>query len=114
MGLFYLLKKSFKNLLNDSLVKEKSFENLPYLSSFRCHKDRDSEDVLERITKHLIRPCLHKSIRVCLPIRFTIWKLMAPLSSMFKNKQIFISNFKTIVCPLSMTVQLGVAINYIN
>ena len=40
MGLFYLLKKSFKNLLNDSLVTEKGFEYLPYLSSFRCHKDR--------------------------------------------------------------------------
>ena len=33
MVLFYLLKENFKNLLFDSLITEKSFDNLSYLSS---------------------------------------------------------------------------------
>ena len=33
MDLFYLLKENFKNLLFDTIITEKSFENLSYLSS---------------------------------------------------------------------------------
>ena len=33
MVLFYLLKKIFKNLLFDSTITQRSFENLSYLSS---------------------------------------------------------------------------------
>ena len=34
MDLFYLLKENFKNLLFDLLIRGRSFENLPCLSSY--------------------------------------------------------------------------------
>ena len=43
MGLLYLFKGNSKNLLLESLLTRRNFENLSY-QVVRCRKDRDSEE----------------------------------------------------------------------
>ena len=79
MDLFYLSKENFKNLLFDSLIMGRSFNNLSYLSSWLLSQMEIPKNMLKRIVRHWIRPCLSKSIRGHVPIYFTVWKLMAPI-----------------------------------
>ena len=114
MDLLYLLKENFKNSLFDLLVIGRSFENLCYLSSCSISQSWRFWRTLQRITRHWIRPCSHKSIVVT--SQYILWSgsLWYPVrSSMLKNKRIF-SLVILALMPAFSTVQLDVAKNHIN
>ena len=78
----------FKNLLFDLLITARNFKNLFYLSSCSLWQIIP-KNTLKRITRHWIRPCLHKSIGVVCQYIFLSESIWHPLSSsMLKNKQI--------------------------
>ena len=97
MDLLYLLKENLKNLIFDLLIRGRSFQNLSYLSSlFVVKKMEILKNTLERITRHWISPCLHKSIGGRLPIYFTL------SSSMLENKRIFSLVIWKLMSPFSV------------
>ena len=59
MYLFYLLEENFKNLLFNSLITERSFENLYYLSSYSLSQRRRfrriRSDVYEALNRTLLK-----------------------------------------------------------
>ena len=109
MDLFYLLNKNFKNLLFDSLIPQKNFESLSYLSSCslsqRWRFRRICSNVLQGIESDLAYTKVSGVASQYILRSGSIWHPLS--SSMLKN--FFISNCKTKVCFLSMTAQLGVA-----
>ena len=91
MDLFYPLKESFQNLLFDSLITGKSFENLSYLSSFsfsqRWRFRRIYLNVLRGIESDL---AYTKVLGIVSEYILRCESLWHPLSSsMLKNKRIF-------------------------
>ena len=117
MDLFCLLKKNFKNLLLDLLNRKELRQFVLFMKFFVATKMKIRKNTLEPITKHWIRPCLQKNISRLLPIHF-VYGLKAcdthePVAC-WKISAFFISNFKTNVCFLSTTAQLGAAKNQIN
>ena len=85
MDFVYLLKESFKEFP----------EFVLFMKLFVVTNIEIPKNTLECIAKHQSRPCSYKSIRGRLPIKFTVWRVIAPphpasLSrSMPKNKRIF-------------------------
>ena len=91
MDLFYLLKEDFKNLLFDSLITGRNFENLSYLSSCllsqRWSFRRIRPNVLRGNESHLVYTKVSGvSSQYILQYR-SLWHPLS--SSMLKNKRIF-------------------------
>ena len=69
------LKKSPISLTNHG--RELS-EFILFIKLFVFTKIDVPKNTFERVARHWIRPCLHKSIGDVLPIHFTVWKPIAP------------------------------------
>ena len=117
MDLFYHLKENFKNFLFDSIIMGKSFENLSYLSGCLLSQRWKFRGIRSKALWGIESDLAYKRLSGVVS-QFILWSgsLWHPLSiTMLKNRRIFfISNFKTNVCFLYMTLRLGVANNHIN
>ena len=110
-------KKNFKNPLLHSLITQRSFENLSYLSSCSLSQgwrfQRLLSNLLRDIESYLAYTKVSRAVSQYILWFGSLWQRLS--GRILKNKRIFfISNFKTNVCFLNMTVQLGVANNHIN
>ena len=113
MDFFYLLKENFKNLLFDSFITERSFENFSYLSSCSLSQRWRFRiillNLLRDIESYLAYTKVSRVVSQCILRYGSLWHILS--SSMLKNKGIF-SN--TNVCFLSMIVQLVIVKIHIN
>ena len=79
MDLFCLLKENFKNLLFDSLITGMSFENLSYLSIYSLSGGWRFLSIRSNVVPAIESDLAYTKVSGgCLPIHFTVWKLIAP------------------------------------